>query len=831
LNSSLCEELSYWEIEAKSGFDYVILNDGSISAGFEITPIDIECFDNDRLNQLSLGLRSVLNSVNDEYSIQLHVRVDSDFTDILNRHRELRCSANEFICKLDKGRIDLIEQDIESNGLNRMRVFAYLKTPQVKKTSLFSWRTAKKFAKEYEQNHSARVDELAEGLSGFKSSLSNLGFGTKALVKNDLVQNIYRYLNPLRAQSILPPEIFSPNDVQLPEGILQSEPELAIQSPRSQLTFGDLILDRDEFILDQLKTRVLSLKNLPETTVAGQMDSFLRFPFHYDLIFTLKVSDQVRELKRLERNRRMAHSLSQTKSGQVADLESEAKLSTTENLIRELIETGQHIFIAELLVVLREENSKDGLKRLNQKTRDVLSRFKTLSGAEGAWETVGAWKIFKSSLPAAPVNLERGRPMKTNNLVDFLPLYGSRLGAEKPVVLIHNRLGSLVSHDPYDSGIGNFNSLVTGSSGSGKSFFNNYLLLQQIARGTKVFIIDIGGSYQKLTSLLDGQYFEMNLSDEYAINPFEISDVRAGPTNEKVKALTSIIEQMVSEDSFKLSKFERVLIEKAVVETYARLRPEGQTPILSDFEATCRQSIEPELLRIAKLLYSWVGNSAFGKLLDRPGGLKTDSSIIAFDLKGLSQYPDLQSVMILILTNFILDQVENDKTVSKKVILDEAWQLLKSEAASGFMEYAARTFRKTGSAITFITQGIDEIAASSIGSAIINNTAIKVILSQRGDTNLLRDTLKLNSKELSLIQGLEQRMGVYSEAFLIEGDHRQVIRIYPGPLEYWISTSNKDDNNYLNSLRDSGLDLAQAVQKAAEVYPFGVIATKSEMAV
>ena len=143
------------------------------------------------------------------------------------------------------------------------------------------------------------------------------------------------------------------------------------------------------------------------------------------------------------------------------------------------------------------------------------------------------------------------------------------------------------------------------------------------------------------------------------------------------------------------------------------------------------------------------------------------------------------------------------------------------------MEYAARTFRKTGSGITFITQGVEEIVKSPIGSAIMNNTAMKVVMSQKGDLRPLETALKLNPREVSLIQSLEQRKGVFSEAFLIEGDHRQIIRIYPGPLEYWISTSDSKDNKYLAELKESGLELPDAIKKAANEFPFGVSASKA----
>jgi hypothetical protein len=232
-------------------------------------------------------------------------------------------------------------------------------------------------------------------------------------------------------------------------------------------------------------------------------------------------------------------------------------------------------------------------------------------------------------------------------------------------------------------------------------------------------------------------------------------------------------------------------------------------------------SNEVSMQTISKLLYMWTGETPFGKLLDGKGSLKTNAKICTFDLKGLSSYPDLQSVMILILTDFIINQVEGDRSCKKRIILDEAWALLKSSAAAGFMEYCARTLRKTGSGITFITQGVEEIASSPIGSAILNNTATKFVMLQRGDSKILKETLKLNSKELSLIYSLEQRKGEFSEGFMIEGDHRQVVRIFPSPFEYWLSTSDASDNHYLDTLRSKGLSLLQAIEEAAETYPKG----------
>lgn len=736
---------------------------------------------------------------------------------MVQSHENLVSTTSSFLKTLDEQRISEIRKLIDAGSIFRPRLHLFLKTQGFAKPSAFSFSAPKRFSTEFGKNHEDRLQTLFQSLEGAMSTLSSLGFQVQSMGRQEMIQYLYKFLNPKRSLEQTTPILSARSS------------DLDGDSPRNQLIFGDLILDKDDFVLDRMRTRILTLKTLPEMTFAGMMSGFLCFPFKYELIFSFKIPNQTKEMRSLEQKRRMAHSLANSSSNRVTDLESESRLSQTTDLIREIIETGQRIFHAELAIILREENDSSGIKALNLHTKEVLSRFKSLSGSEGTQETVGSWKIFKSELPLAPIHLERAKKMKTNNLADFLPLFGSGSGNNMPITLLNTRQDNLYSFDPYSPTLTNFNSLATGSSGSGKSMANNLLMLQQIARGSRVFIVDVGNSYKKLCEVLGGQYFEVNLSDDYAINPFALQDPTQAPSGERLKSLVNIIEQMVTDDGEKLTRFDRVQIEKSLNETFDAARALGKSPILSDFVKICEKSQEESLHRIGKLLFPWVGNSPYGRLLDRSAHIRTDSSIVAFDLKGLSQYPDLQSVMILILTNFILDQVEHDRSSPKRVLLDEAWELLKSPAASNFMEYAARTFRKTGSGITFITQGVEEIVASGLGPAILNNTATKLVMMQKGNTQILKEQLKLNSQELCIIQSLEQRMGVFSEGFLMAGEARLVVRFRPSPLEYWISTSDPRDNRFLQSLKDKGYSLEAALFKASEVAPRGIAALNGNL--
>lgn len=827
--ASLSEELPYWEF-SDAPRPHLILNDGSLVSGIKLSLLDIECFDDSEVNQLAMRLRGVLNSISENTSVQFCLSVGSDFSETLRKHSEGKTAAiHPLVASIADYRERKLQDALESSELYRPELSIYLRTQMLGGKKLSFLKKQEDFSNNAAKTYEETLEILFQNVDTLISSFASIGLYGRLLEVQEMQRHIYGILNPKRSKTEPTPRIITPKEDNLERETLESMEWLAEQSPRGQMVFGDLILGFEQFTLDSHHHRTVTLKTLPEVTFAGQLSTFLRMPFHYDLMLSFEVPSQADEMAKLQQKRKMAHSLAATSGNKASDLESETKLSSTEELIRELLSTGQRIYAVQMSLVLRAPATDEGTKKLNRQVREVLSRFRSLQGSEGLEETVGSWKIFKGNLPGAPVKFERSKKFKTNNLVDFIPIYGPREGDNDPAVIFRNRLNGLVSFNPFDSSLTNYNALVTGSSGAGKSFLNNCILAQELARGLRVFIIDIGGSYKKLTEALGGQYLEMDLSDKYRLNPFDIPDPSQEPSNQKLKSLLAVIESMIVEDEkSRLSKLDRVLLEKTVIELYEEKRKQNKVPILSELTERLAKSKESSMVDISKILYMWTGNRPYGKLLDGLGSLRTDAPICTFDLKGLGNYPDLQSVMILILTDFILSQVEQDKVNKKRIILDEAWQLLKSNAAAGFMEYCARTLRKTGSGITFITQGVEEIVTSPIGPAIMNNTATKFILLQRGDSEILKNALKLNSQELNLVYSLEQRKGEFSEGFMIEGDHRQVIRIYPSPFEYWLSTSDASDNRHIQELRDSGLSLVDAIESAARTYPNGIAQGKAE---
>lgn len=820
---SLSHELPYWDFSDQAEQPWLSLLDGTLVQGLRLRGVATETSDSDGINRVTQGLRSFLNSLPDGTELQFLVEANSDFSSVMKEHESLS-GTNELIKWVSKSRTERLWGEIKDGRLHRLNLYLFIyeraEPPKTTLTSFFQ--KSKSFKSVKQSEHEKRLHELSQKVLSIRDNLDRIGVGSEVLTTGEIHSYLYQFLNPKRSKSEPSPKTSRDHrEQEFSASELTAIPELSLSSPREQLLFGDLVQGNESFTLDGIHHRIITLKTLPEVTHSALISKIVNLPIHYYLSIQIKVPEQSKEIASIQTKRRMAHSMSASQGGRASDLESEARLQSTEELLRELLSTGQKIFYFQLAFLVQSPSKEE----LEQKAKSILSKIRELSGAEGLSETVANFKVYKTLLPAGNTVMVRPKRIKSDNLADFLPVYEPFSGLSRAVCLFRNRLSGLIKYDPFDGqNLPNFNKLVTGSSGSGKSFLNNLVLLQSLTQNPLVYIIDIGGSYRKLCEFMGGQYIEVSPPTETeagsSINPFALPDGCDTPSPQKIKFLLSLLETMLTEDEAeKLPKLAKSLLEEAIVNTYKR----NSEPTLSDFVATLKENPDGDLKSYAKMLYPWTGERPYGRLLDGKGALKLNADFVVFDLKSLSSYPDLQSVMILIITDFILGKVESIKGRKKEILMDECWELLKSKSASAFMEYCARTLRKTGSGITFITQSLEEILQSPIGSAILNNTATKFVLTQRGDLEPTRKIMKLNDQEMALISSLKQAKGKYSEAFMVANESKTVIRVSPTPIEYWLATSDATDNALLDKARSRFPEklLPEIIHYLATHYPNG----------
>ncbi len=800
-NSALVDKLAVWGFEEGK----LIFKDFSLGAILEIEQRDISTSTDEVLNSLHAATGDFLNGLPSSLRIQFVQVVTNDVDSVVNQHESLLVNeAPQLARDLLNDRAVRLRKEGLSGLIPNQKLFVILRRPFARKLP-----NRKRSFKFWQKNESPTEVAWSTSLltpelklfdvlvQNVKTGFESLGLRGRQLNEEETFQLLFDQWNP--AYPLEPPKFDS-------------------EDFRDHLLLTDLVVSPRGFVLGGLHHRLLSLKIMPQQTFSAMSERMRELPFDSKLFLTIEVLDQAKEDFSLQTQRRISYAMHIGKKG-VTDLESEAKLQDIESLLSKRVSGETKIFNAALNILLRAKEET----QLDEQVEIVLQKFRELSGAEGMLESLAATSMFFGlSIPNAEAE-ERTRRMHTEVLADFIPLFGDWKGHEEPRVLLKNREGGIVKFDPFSPRLTNFNQIVSGGSGAGKSFLTNCLIAQLMKEDPRVFIIDIGGSYKKITENLGGQYVALGTDAALSLNPFDLSETTAEALDQKIKFMTSLVEIMTKESgSGGIGRLERSEIELAIKDV---LENEG-APRLTQLKERLSSNSEPALARMGKILGPWVGSTPYGKFVDRESNLKLDKKIVCFDLKGMEAQPDLQAVCLFLITDLIWREVQRDRTSPKFVVFDECWSLLENEAGARFLGEVFRTFRKYRASAIAISQTMDDFANSKVASAILPNSSVKWLMKQTGG-NLpsLEKIMRFNERELKLVESVTSKKGFYSEAFLVAGDDKQVVILESSPLEYWLATTDPMDLRAIAQvivnepeLGASGFDL---LKEMAKRYPNG----------
>ncbi|MCY4643244.1 MAG: TraC family protein [Bacteriovoracales bacterium] len=775
-SNALCDQFSFREIEKKG---FMIYDDGSFGCGFKLVGLNISCSTNDEVNKIALGLQNFLGDVGEEVKLQFFYRFKKNASALIEEHRGISKEADKAHKVLIKSRCEFLEQEQKSGKFFIPEIYFFVRGQGQKFSMRKFWQSNKQFEKLSREEFEKVRTQFLRHRDQVESGLERMGLNPKRLNDENWINLLFDFFNLSRSEILgRPTWDHSP----------LSDPLL------EQCLLTDLQVYPDSVKMGRYHFRVLTLKNLPEgRTWAGMIDQFLNtLPFHFWLSQTISIPKQAREIEKLELARRVAHAFS-SGGANVSDLESESKFSQIEGLLEELLEGTERVVSQSLTLIVWGESPSE----LDGKCDEVLSAFRGMGQAEGLVETVAAYDGLLAAVPGACEEF-RAKKLKSSNAAHLMPIYAPWSGHQRPVCLFHGRNGELVKFDVFPEELLAWNSIVFAPTGAGKSFAVLQCMMQFAAQNPrpKIVWIDNGASSKRLLdkSILDGQFIDLNLDSGLRLNMFDLPKGKALPSASKIRLILAVLEEILKDEGrTSLPKRDKALLEECVQTLYQNGR--GKTPVLSDLKRALEKHSEKEMRQYAQILFSWTGKSAYGQMLDGPSNVDLNKDLAVIEVGGLDNHQDLQSVMLLIFTDFIRSMASEDSGRPVLLIIDECWKMFKNPCGREFAIEAYRTFRKFGAGIWAISQNYrDFLRDEEIRDSILINTASIFILPQRKiDWNDFADCLQLDEAKLETAKGLKSVKREFTEALLIQQDRATVLSIKADPLSYWIATSDPVD--------------------------------------
>lgn len=409
---------------------------------------------------------------------------------------------------------------------------------------------------------------------------------------------------------------------------------------------------------------------------------------------------------------------------------------------------------------------------------------------------------YKSILPIATDEIAVHSKLNSSPLSSLFPFISFDLTSDKGILYgINSHNSSLILFDRFS--LENYNSVTFAKAGSGKSYTTKLEILRTLMFDTEVIVIDPEKEYEYMAEASGGRYFNISLTSEHHINPFDLPPPRedesaADILRSNTVNLVGLFRIMLGG----LTPEEDAIIDRAITETYALkdITPESnfaniEPPLMSDFELVLAgmeggESLVQRLTKYTK--GTWSG------FINRPTNVDINKKFVVFSLRDMED--ELKPVAMYIVTHFIWNAVR--KELKKRLlVIDEAWWMMKSEDTASFLLGLAKRGRKYFLGLATITQDVEDFLKSPYGLPIITNSSIQILLKQSPSSiDEVQKTFNLTEEEKYLL--LESDVG---EGIFFAGLKHVAIKIIASYTEDQIITS---DPHQILAIKQAKKDLA-----------------------
>lgn len=410
--------------------------------------------------------------------------------------------------------------------------------------------------------------------------------------------------------------------------------------------------------------------------------------------------------------------------------------------------------------------------------------------------------------------------MSTRQAAQFLPLFGEPTGPSRAVTSLVTRRGEVGGFDLFASD-GNYNALIVASSGSGKSFLTQRLIVDYLAEGSKIWVIDSGHSYKKLAMAMGERatYLEFDPANPKVMNPFSQFLPERGGSEKNIHSekagLINIIERMASSRDV-LNDTEISCISEAIESVFGETF--GRTTVRDVAEFLGNQHQNPTAIRLGKSLYEF-SKGSYSQWFNGVSEVNLNNDFVVLELDNLKDDNRLMTSVLSVLMNEISHEVyksKDNKNQKKILIIDEAWRLMSDPLVVKAIEENFRVFRKYDSSMIVVTQDIDDLYANENTKAMANNASWLLVLNQKESAvQSAINSGRLNIEEYGqyLMKSLLTSAGEYSDLMIVNGIDYGLYRLVIDRFSQVMFSTKGAERNDIIAAIERGEDVVDAIDK------------------
>lgn len=567
---------------------------------------------------------------------------------------------------------------------------------------------------------------------------------------------------------VLPQEIFEAGVLEMRDVIAPS----ALQITPRELNLGDKI------------TRTFFVMSYPRYLSDNWFSPIINLDKIFDISIFIHPVDTGRVLKTFQK--KVAEVQSQISSREEKGLVRDPMLDTAhrdlEELRDQLQQAQEKLFDVGLYITIYGESGEE-LDKIESEIKSILeSKLVYVKPALFQQE-----QGFRSTLPLANDELNVHSKLNSSPLSSLFPFVSFDLTSDRGILYgINRHNSSLVLFDRFS--LANYNSVTFAKSGSGKSYATKLEILRSLMFDTEVLVIDPEHEYEYLATAVGGRHFDISLTSNDHINPFDLPTPREDESPSAV--LRSHIVSLVGLFRIMLGGLtpeEDAIVDRAITETYALKDitadsdfADIEPPLLSDFEMVLAGMEGAESL--VQKLYKYT-KGTWANFINQPTSVDINKNLVVFSVRDMED--ELKPVAMYIITHHIWNAVRK-KLRKRLLVIDEAWWMMKQEDTASFLFSMAKRGRKYYLGVSTITQDVEDFLRSPYGLPIITNSSIQLLLKQSPSSiDVVKKTFNLTDEEKYLL--LESDVG---EGIFFAGLKHVAIKIIASYTEDQIITSD-----------------------------------------